>query len=203
MYTASVAKVQLLETLLLQHQQAGTSLSDEEEETAESMIEQSDNDAADSIFRDVGGRSAVVADEAKLGISRKTTVPGSGELWGLTKTNATDQLRLLKNLVTPTSPLSAASRRLALGLMRNVEADQRWGTPAAADAGTDYAVKNGWLSLTNEDDGRWAVNSLGVLTVHGHQLLIAVLTQHNESEADGIALVQSLARAAAAAALNR
>jgi beta-lactamase class A len=200
MYTASVAKVQLLETLLLKHQQAGTSLSDEEAETAEDMIEHSDNEAADSIFWDLGGRSAVVAAEAKLGISSTSTVPGSGELWGLTRTNAADQLILLENLTSPSSPLSAASRSYALGLMRDVEADQQWGTPAAADPGTDFAVKNGWLSLTDEDDGRWAVNSLGVLTVNGHTMLIAVLTQHNESESDGIALVQALAKAAAAAA---
>jgi beta-lactamase class A len=202
MYTASVAKVQLLETLLLEHQQAGTSLSDEEEETAESMIEHSDNEAADSIFWDVGGRASVVAAEAKLGISSTTTVPGSGELWGLTRTSAADQLTLLTNLTSPTSPLDAASRSYALDLMRDVEADQRWGTPAAADSGTDFAVKNGWLSLTDEDGGRWAVNSLGVLTVKGHTMLIAVLTQHNESESDGIALVQSLAEAAAAAVLS-
>ena len=67
--------------------------------------------------------------------------------------------------------------------MRNVEPDQRWGVGAAADKGTDFANKNGWLSIDDSngpgetDDGLWAVTSLGVLTVGGDQVLMAVLTE--------------------------
>jgi hypothetical protein len=198
MTTASVVKVQLLETLLLQHQRAGTKLSDDEADTARAMIENSDNAAAETIFWDVGGRSAVVAAEPQLGISTKVTVPGQDDYWGLTTTSATDQLTLLTNLVSGSSPLDAASRAYALELMGDVEDDQRWGVPAAADAGTSFAVKNGWLAV--DDDGDlWAVNSLGVITADGDRVLVSVLTQHDESEQDGIELVQSLAKAAVAA----
>lgn len=133
------------------------------------MIKDSDNAAANSVFADLGGRSAVVPAEPEFGISARTT-----------------------------SPLDAKSRAYALGLMGNVEADQRWGVPAAADAGTTSAVKNGWLAV-DDDDGLWAVNSDGVLTVDGDRVLISALTQPEDTERDGVDLVQSLAEAAVVA----
>jgi hypothetical protein len=45
----------------------------------------------------------------------------------------------------------------------------------------------------------WAVNSDAVVTVRGQQVLISVMTQHQQSEQSGIALVQSLAAAAVGA----
>ena len=35
--------------------------------------------------------------------------------------------------------------------MRNVEADQRWGVGAAADKGSRFANKNGWLSIDDSN----------------------------------------------------
>jgi hypothetical protein len=47
--------------------------------------------------------------------------------WGLTSTTVDDQLRLLADLTSRNSPLSAQSRFYELGLMRHVAADQGWG----------------------------------------------------------------------------
>ena len=197
MTTASAAKVELLESLLLKHQQAGSDLTAGELTSVTAMIEHSDNDAADDVFSDIGGRAAVLGFQHDLGLSPTQTVLGGGDLWGLTTTNATQQLILLHNLVDPHGPLDAPSRALALRLMRSVEADQTWGAPVAATSGRP-AVKNGWLAV-GTDGGLWAVNSLGVVTVDGHQVLIAVLTQHNESYQGGVQRVETLVRAAAAA----
>ena len=82
--------------------------------------------------------------------------------------------------------------------MDNVEADQRWGVGVIADPGTTFANKNGWLAV-DDDNERWLVNSDGIVTVHGQQVLISVLTQHDASEAAGITLVQQLAQAVAPA----
>ncbi len=93
-------------------------------------------------------------------------------------------------------------RSFALGLMRNVEADQRWGIGSVADRGTDFANKNGWLSVTNangsdeDDDGRWVANSVGIVTVGGQQVLMAVLTEHNPDFATGVHLVQAITKQA-------
>ena len=196
MWTASAYKLLVLETLLLRHQQAGSSLSSSQLASATTMIENSDNVAGYSLFLADGGNAGLAAALAQFGMSN--TVPGRSDPT-FTTTSASDYLQLLKNLVAP-GPLNAASQSLVLGLMRNVEADQRWGVGVVADAGTDFANKNGWLSIDNtngpgeDDNGLWAVNSVGIVTVHGQQLLMAVFTRHDSSMQTGVTLDQTLAQ---------
>ncbi len=191
MMTASVVKVDILETLLLQHQQNGTPLSADEQSNAVAMIEESDNDAADWLWNDVGSDGAVSQANQTFGLT--STVAGTDDYWGETTTSAADQVTLLKELVG-TSALNATSQAYALGLMRSVDPDQAWGVSAVADAGTTTALKNGWLSI-DDDDGLWAVNSVGLVTVNGQQLAVAIMTQHQSDEDSGISLVQKLAAA--------
>jgi hypothetical protein len=193
MNTGSIVKLDILETLLWQDQKAGTQLSGDQVATATRMIENSDNDAAEDLFETIGGRSALLAANPSLGVS-SLTVPGPGDYWGLTTTSAGDQITLLHNLVATGGALSSASQQFVLGLMRGVEADQRWGVGVVADTGTSFANKNGWLAVDDDND-LWLVNSLGVLSVHGQTVLMAVLTQHDSSFDAGIALVQALAQA--------
>jgi beta-lactamase class A len=189
MVTASVIKLDTLETMLLQHQQAGTALSSYEQSEATLMIENSDNDAADALWADVGSDPAVTAANQTFGLA--STVVGTDDYWGLTTTSAADQVTLLKQLVGQSS-LDAASQSYALGLMRSVESDEAWGVSAVADAGTSTALKNGWLAVS-DDDNLWTVNSVGLVTVHGQQLALAIMTQHQSSE--NISFVQQLAAA--------
>jgi Beta-lactamase enzyme family len=194
-WTASVYKLFVLETLLAQQH---APLTGNQASLATTMIENSNNVAAYSLFLQLGGRSGLIAGARTLGL--KHTVPGLTDPT-YTTTGGTDQITLLKNLVDSKSPLTKASRAYALGLMRNVEADQRWGVGVIADKGTDFANKNGWLSLTNgnapgeNDNGLWAVNSDGVLTVDHQQVLVSIMTQHQPDFDTGIDLIQSLARA--------
>jgi len=191
MTTASVIKLDTLETLLLQHQQSATALSSWEDSEAQLMIEQSDNDAEDDLWNDVGGDAAVTAANQVFGLT--STVAGTDDYWGLTTTSATDQVTLLRQLVGP-SALNAASQAYALSLMRSVESDQAWGVSVVADAGTPVALKNGWLSIDGDDD-LWAVNSVGIVSVHGQYVAIAIMTQHQPDESTGISLVEALAAA--------
>ncbi len=194
MDTGSIVKLYILETLLLQEQNSG-GLSESEQATATTMIENSDNDAAETLFEDIGGRDALIAANSTLGLT--STTPGPSDYWGLTQTSAADYITLLKNLTETTgSPLTATSQAYVLGLMRNVESDQRWGVGVTADAGTDFANKNGWLGV-DDDGGLWLVNSTGVVTIDGQTVLMAVLTQHDSDFQSGINLVESLAQALA------
>lgn len=196
MRTGSVAKLLLLEAVLLQHQEAGTQLSEDELELATSMIENSDNQAEYSLYLDAGGRDALAAAVPRLGLKHSTA--GFADP-ALTTTNATDGITLLRNLVRG-GPLNAYSRSLALGLMRNVESDQRWGVSAVADPHSSVALKNGWLSVDNDngpgenDDDLWLVNSVGIVTVHGQQVLLSAFTQHGQDYASGVHLVEQLVR---------
>jgi hypothetical protein len=198
MITASLIKVELLETLLLRHQRSGTPLAYEERAECQEMIENSDNDAADSIYWDDDAGVGLDGAERPLGLSPERTKPRGDDYWGLSTTSAAEQIALLKDLVLPTSPLLPTSRRFALHLFENVEADQRWGVPSVADKGSTYAVKNGWLPIDDDDD-LWAVTSDGVVQVGGHTVLMSVMTQHDLSMGDGVDLVERLARLAAEA----
>ncbi|MFI5531070.1 serine hydrolase [Kitasatospora sp. NPDC051853] len=196
--TASIVKADLLAALLWQRQRAGRELSADEKATAALMIEQSDNDAADALWRAVGGAAGL--DEANAAFGLTATTAGTDGSWGLTSTTAADQLRLLQVVFGSGSgsgsPLTAGSQAYLQSLMGQVEADQDWGVSAADQDGA-YTLKNGWLPRSAT--GRWAVNSIGRVTYDGRELLLAVLTEGSADEAAGIATVEGLAKAAAGA----
>lgn len=122
----------------------------------------------------------------------RQTKLAEGPCWGLTSTTASDQLRLLSDLITSSSPLTAASRSYELRLMRHVESAQAWGASAAATPGTSPAVNTGLLP----DPQLLVVNSIGVIPHAGHVLLVAVLSNDQPTEAGGIAQKEAIAVAA-------
>ena len=194
-HTASIVKADILATLLLQLQQQHAGLSLDERDLATTMIEDSDNNSATALWNVIGAVAGLDAGDQALRL--RHTVPGQGGWWGLTATTVTDQLRLLSALTSRHAPLTAASRRYELNLMRNVETGQNWGVTAAASRGTQPAVKNGWMP--DGVYGLWDINSIGVINRHGQRLLVAVLSSGQPSQQAGISQVQAAARAAAAA----
>ncbi len=196
MVDASVSKVMLIEILVLKRQQAGKKLSSYERSLATRMIENSDNNAASAIFNLIGGHDEVREWMPKVGLT-KITVLGPDGMWGLTRSSAAEQITLLHNLTDTDSPLTKANRAYILTLMRNVEADQRWGVGAAADD-DDFANKNGW-DTESADKGRWVTNSDGVIEVDGHRVIMSVMSQHNTSLSAGVALIEKVAVDAAKA----
>ena len=190
-YTASIAKVDIVEALLLRAQDRGRSLTSTEKRLVSAAITVSDNDAAQDLFEEIGQAAGLTAANKRLGLT--STVVSSA--WGLTRTSATDQVAILRGLTSTSSPLNSASRSYLMGLMSSVEADQRWGVPAAG-TGTPI-VKNGWLPVTR-DGGAWEVNSIGVVTSGGDKVLVAVLTRKGTSMTSGIQLVEKAAEIAVA-----
>jgi hypothetical protein len=197
-HTASIVKVDILATLMLRHQRAGTWLGKRQRVLAAEMIENSDNRAATDLWDAIGRAGGLRKANRKLGL--RHTTPGEGVYWGLTSTTVDDQLRLLADLTSRNSPLSARSRSYELGLMRHVAADQAWGVTAAAAPGTWSAVKNGWLP-----DGSyttWVINSMGAIHDGGHEILVAVLSKDQPSESAGIAQAEAAARAVVSAIIH-
>ena len=188
---ASISKLDILEALLLSHEAAHTPLSDGQDASAAAMIEQSDNGEGQSLWNELGSAAGMSAANSTLGLAH--TSPDPEGYYGLTTTGPGDQVTLLRHLIGAPGPLDAASQAYALGLLDNVDSDQAWGVTAAADAGTTSAVKNGWLAIDSDSD-RWAVNSDGIVTVDGHQLVMSIMSQHDASEQSGISLVESLAK---------
>jgi hypothetical protein len=199
--TASIVKLDILCTLLYQDQRRGDSPSAPELKLITSMIEDSDNDAAQDLFEDEGGSSAITAANKVFGLSdttvQKNTLDEAGYSWGDTTTTVLDQLQLLRQVFTSGSVLNAANRSFAAGLMAHVEPDQRWGVSAAADdpspSASDYMVKNGWLPRST---GLWEINTIGEVRHDGQEYLVAVLSNSNETMDSGIDVVQRIAKAA-------
>ncbi|MFF8728539.1 serine hydrolase [Streptomyces sp. NPDC015171] len=189
--TASIVKVDILAALLLRAQDAGRHLTAAERASAAKMIENSDNASATELWHTIGRAAGLDAANRRLGLQR--TSGGEGELWGLTRTTAADQLVLLQQVFGADSELSAASRTYLRGLMESVEPDQRWGVSAAADGGS-WALKNGWLPRSTT--GRWVVNSIGLVTADGTDCLVAVLSNGTTTQPKGISLVEAAAKAA-------
>lgn len=202
--TASIIKVGILATLLLQAQDEERELTLAEREHAEEMIRTSDNYATDVLWQAIGEAEGLEAANDRLGLA--STQGGPGIKWGLTRTTARDQVELLRAVFArgpvssarPPQGLSPESRAYIRDLMGSIVEDQDWGVSAAGSPGSRWALKNGWLQRSTTD--LWVINSVGQVTVHGRRYLVSVLSGGNASMEDGIALVERAARAAVGAA---
>jgi len=184
--TASIMKVDILETLLRQAIVSHTTLDQGQTELVRGMIENSNNEDAQELWDEEGGASAVAAYDARAGMTQ--TVPNVAGYWGLSTTRALDQVALLRQLVIGHGLLDRASQRYELGLMENVEPDEAWGVSGGIPRGVSVALKNGWLP----DSTGWHVNSIGRIKGDGRWYLIAVLTDDNPSEQYGINTIQGI-----------
>ena len=187
--TASIVKVDILETLLYEAEQRHRALTATEQDEATEMIEESDNDDATALWDDDGGAPAIASYDRSIGMV--ATSPDTAGYWGETLTTAADQIRLLSELLNSSSPLDAAARAYQLGLMRNVIPFDRWGVSDGPSAGVSVALKNGWVPIV---DDNWEINSIGYVTGAGRRYLLAILTDHNPTEGYGIATVDAVSR---------
>ncbi|GAA4103892.1 hypothetical protein GCM10022248_91890 [Nonomuraea soli] len=185
---ASVAKVDILLALLLKAQREHRQVASWERSLATSMIRRSDNSSAHRLYDRIGGQGGLKRTLRGLGI--RDTWPGSGYYWGSTRSFPSEQVEVLDRLTDPGGPLTAGNRKLAMRLMSTVVREQRWGV---GSLDRHAQVKNGWLPA-RVHGGLWTVNSVGRLTVGGHELLVAVLSDHSPSMGAGISTVEQVAR---------
>lgn len=158
--TASLSKAMLL-VASLRHDPSPDATT---EATLTTMIEESDNASADTIFGQVGaGGLRAVAELTGM----EDFEQGSG--WIDCRTSAADQARFFADYE---SYVPAGGRSLARRLLAGITRMQRWGIPAAAGpAGWTAYHKSGWLGADNtlmvqaawleKGNRRWA---LAVLT---------------------------------------
>ena len=191
--TGSLVKVDILQTLLARNP-FGLRLADQA--LARSMIENSSNPAATTLWNQAGRATGLRSYNASVGLKRTTpstclVCAGFGwPGWGLTTTTPADQLLLLRQLVS--GPLlSPADRSYAVSLMDNVEPDQRWGVSRGVPPGVRVALKNAWVPLTAADTD-WQINSEGWISGDGRDYLIAILTTGNPDEQYGIDTINAL-----------
>ncbi len=180
---ASSVKVPILLTFLDMLEQQGREPDDNEQYLLTTMIENSDNDSATSLYDAVGGADGVSNYLQKIGIGG---VSMDIDAWGysqITPHAMVDLLTLLHN----NKILNATHRALALNLMENIEADQLVGVGDNVPAGATVAMKDGWVT---GPDGQWVMNSSGIITFNNQTYILAVYTQQQQSLEDG----QTIAR---------
>ena len=187
--TASVVKVDILATLLLQEK---GSLSSAQKEVASRMIRQSSNGAASTLWKQIGKEKGLAAANVTFGLTG--TTGGTQGRWGITTTTTADQLRLLQVVFGGGSPLTPDAQKYLQTLMGGVASDQDWGVTAADSRGDTHAyVKNGWLPRS----GGWIVTSVGQVEHEGHPLLVVALSDGGATQKKGIAAVELVAENAA------
>ncbi|HEX6453621.1 MAG TPA: serine hydrolase [Trebonia sp.] len=188
---ASVVNLEILEAVLNQRTTRRTVLSLAEQELSPPMIEQNDNDAATTLWEDVGGAKGIRAFDHKAGLAHTSPsscvqCPGfSGPGWALTSTTPQDQVTLLRQLVQPSRVLDKNDQKYALYLLEHVTSSQRRGVSGGVPAGVTVALKDGGLPL-NADNSDWQVNSVGWVSGGGRSYLMSVLSTGNPSEEYGI-----------------
>jgi beta-lactamase class A len=183
---ASVIKVAILAALLRKAQQEHRRLTTTETSAAWLMITQSDNDAANTLWFDVG--LPFMQHFLNLAKMRQTKLDFH---WGLTLITAHDEMTLLSVISSPNTVLTKTSRIYARYLMAHVTAGQRWGVPAGTPRGVLVHVKNGWLPYPGS---AWEINSIGTFTTTSRLYKIVMLTYNNPSMAYGVDTIEGAAQ---------
>jgi beta-lactamase class A len=157
------------------------------------MIENSDNDSAGTLYlNEIGGAAGVASFMQRIGVSGVNPTPDGNFGWSLMSPLA--MVNLLARLYDG-SILTAQDRQLALYLMGNIQSNQQAGVGDSAPAGATVAMKDGWVVAP---DGLWATNSSGIVTVGHETYIISVYTADQYAVEDGQEIARRVCGAVAA-----
>lgn len=182
---ASTVKLAILTALVERAGPAGV-LPPGERRLATPMISISDNAAASRLWASLGSAAGMQGFYDRLGMVDTTAGPGGK--WGLTRTTATDQLQLLREVAYPGTLLSDAGRATVAEFLRGVIPSQRWGLTGGVPDDVAVELKNGWLPY----DGGWVVNSIGHVHGDGRDYVMAVYTRDNATMDAGVDTIEGL-----------
>jgi beta-lactamase class A len=181
---ASIIKVTVVGTLLRRAQEEGRGLTATEQNQARLAITESNNDTTTAMYNSLGN-ARIQAFMNAVGMTDTQT----GTCWGCYRTSSSDQVNLLQALSNDNPVLTPDRKAYLLGLMAQVVASQRWGTPAGAPSTATVHVKNGWFPSGGQ------VNSIGLFDGNGHDYMMTVLTGNSFSTTEGAARIELVARA--------
>lgn len=170
-YGASTLKLAIAVDILMRHHRGEVTLSAADWTGLYRALVNSDNGAANQLWRRYGGPSMVPRWQA-YGMTETGFVPGLSRHWGAMKTTAAD-LRRLVRFVVREAPQDV--RTYLRARMRGVGGNQRWGVWAVGP-GWAPGVKNGWFRYR----AGWVLNSAGFVGTHQRYLLAVMSDQRGK-----------------------
>lgn len=189
---ASVAKLFIADTMLLQEAQGKRRLSEEERTALDVMLRASDDNAAE-IFWDQYGGDAIIAEVAhRYGLT--STTPGSDDRWWNTMSTATDLIRYYDMLLNGSGGLSAKQADIIIGDLAASTAvgvdgyPQRFGIPEGLPA-EPVAVKQGWMCCIGSD---WMHLSTGVIGHDRRYIMVIESLQPSDDATARATLTQAV-----------
>jgi beta-lactamase class A len=183
--TASMVKIDILATLLQIDQEKDVAISKRDIKLSTSMIEDSDNKAAQKLWVQIGQLPALEEFNEAIGFHQSILSWG----WGDTLTTPLDQLDLLKTILFPNKVLDPASQAFEQNLMQHVLGSQRFGVPTAVPTRATVGVKNGWYPETTTG---WQLNSAGYVHLGRCYYLAVVMTADNPNEQYGLETINQI-----------
>jgi hypothetical protein len=167
--TVSMVKAWLAADYLRQAAQRGEKPTASRLRQLSIMIRDSDNQAAEDVFRLNGGTSSIQRLIRVCRLTASSAVPGR---WSETQMSAPDAVRMGACLADGRAA-GPGWTKWVLDEMRRVRGDGRFGVVDALpdDVAATTAIKNGWLL---RDDGRWHVNCLAI----GDGWVLAVMLRY-------------------------
>jgi hypothetical protein len=167
--TASMVKAWIAADFLRVTAERGARPTEDDLELLRGMIRESDNEAAEAIYRRNGGTASIRRLIARCGLTDSRATP---DYWSLTMLSARDAVRM-GACIADGRAAGPQWTRWVLDEMRRVRGEGRFGIIQALPppvAGRT-AIKNGWLL---RDDGQWRVNCLAI----GDGWVLAVLLRY-------------------------
>jgi hypothetical protein len=163
-WTASLAKLFVVQQLLARDEAGTVSLDDGDLARMRRAVELSDDEAMNALWVEFGGAQLVTAAAAQFGLE-DTAAPERAGQWGETTTTAADYATFLAHLGAHLSPADTTTLTTWMRSTTPDAADgfdQSFGLLSAqADTHGAVAAKQGWMCCL---EGRRELHSTGVLT---------------------------------------
>jgi hypothetical protein len=165
-WPASMIKAWLAADFLRRNQQPSTTRLHE----LEIMIRDSDNNAAEDIYRRNGGNASI---KRLISMCRLTDTKANTAGWSFTTISARDTVRMADCIGNGTAAGQQWTDWL-LEMMREVRGEGDFGIRKAlpADEAAQVSIKNGWLFY--DDDKNWHINCMAI----GDTWALAVLQRY-------------------------
>jgi hypothetical protein len=182
--TASVAKLFIADDLLLAESQGRTTLSPEDRQALDVMLQSSDDGAAEKFWGQGGGDAIISQVATRYGLS--STAPPSDGRWWNTMSSLTDLVRYYDMLLDGSGGLPPERgmiivNDLAQSTPTGIDGyPQRFGIPEGLFA-EPVAVKQGWMCCIGSD---WVHLSTGVIGAdHRYVMVVQSLQSSDDATA--------------------